>query len=156
MRRPLVLAVALALALALPAAGGATIVPQQGMAGIRLGLTQARVKSVLGEPLRVVHGSNDFGPYTVFRYPYRVRVSFQGDERVTSIRTTGTHERTKRGIGVGSTEADVQANVAGVRCETIGTFRECYVGSYEPGARVTAFDVEAGLVASVTVGFVID
>jgi hypothetical protein len=147
----------MALGLTLPtAAAHATIVPQKGMAGARLGMTQTQVKGVLGEPLRVVTGSNDFGSYTQFRYPHRVTVTFQGDAAVTSVETAGRFERTAAGIGVGSTETQLKAGVAGVRCVTEFGFRHCYVGRFEPGRRVTDFVIRAGKVTRVTVGFVID
>jgi hypothetical protein len=53
-RRPFF--VVAALILAFPATASATIVPQRGMAGVRLGMTQERVRSILGEPLRVLVG----------------------------------------------------------------------------------------------------
>jgi hypothetical protein len=126
------------------------------MAGVRLGMTQAQVKAALGEPLRVVTGSSEFGPYTEFRYPHRVTVSFQGHALVTAIQTSGSFERTANGIGVGSTEAQVEANVPGARCVVELGFRHCYVGRFEPGRRVTDFVIKAGRVTRITVGFVID
>jgi hypothetical protein len=144
-------------ALALSGGAAGAIVPQQGMAGIRLGMSQAQVRAVLGEPLRVLRGTNDFGPYTELRYPFRLRVAFQGNESVTAIETKGHRERTRRGVGVGSTEAQVEAGVPRVRCETFpGGYRTCYVGSYEPGMRVTDFQIRDGRVVRVVVALVID
>jgi len=153
--RAAVAAAAAALVLALPA--GATIVPQQGMAGIRLGMTKAQVRSVAGPPLAIRRGTNDFGPWSEFRYPFYVSVFFQGNRTVTNVRTTGRKERTARGIGVGSTEAQVKARVPGVRCRTfVAPFRECFVGEFRAGRRVTAFHIRRGRVVRVDVGFVID
>lgn len=119
-------------------------------------MSQERVREVLGQPLRVIHGANDFGPYTEFRYPHLVRVTFQGNASVTAVSTTGRFERTSAGVGVGSAESDVEAGVPGVRCEAAGNLRECHVGSFTPGKRVTSFLLRKGVVARVTVGFVID
>jgi hypothetical protein len=148
------LATAAVLAAAAPPAG-ATIVPQQGMAGVRIGMSAQEVRGVLGVPLRAIRGANDFGPYAELRYPRLVRVLLQGGA-VTAISTTGRFERTARGVGVGSTEAAVSAKVRRVRCRTFGSFRECYVGRFLPGKRVTAFLLRGGRVVRVTVGVVVD
>ena len=144
-------AVGLVIALALPAQAGAVLVIQKGMAGIRLGMTQAKVRAKLGAPTSVKHGSNDFGRFTQLRYP-GLRVTFQGNATVTAISTGARRERTPRGIGVGSTRAAVRARVPGVRCEP----GHCFVGAFLAGRRVTDFRLRNGRVVSITVGFVLD
>ena len=141
--------------LAFAAVASAAIVPQRGIAGVRLEMTKAQVRAVLGAPAAAVHGRNDFGSFTVYRYR-GLRITFQGNRRVTDVFTTRPGERTARGVGVGSTEAQVRARVAGVRCRTESGFRHCFVGRFLPGRRVTDFRIKRGRVASVTVGFVLD
>lgn len=102
-----------------------------------------------------MHGKNDFGPYTEFRYRGYV-VDFQGNARVTSITTTLARERTPGGVGVGSTWAQVQARVAHVRCEGTQTVGDCHVGELLPGRRVTDFFFRRGKVSRVVVGIVVD
>lgn len=157
-RRALAALVVAATGLAVVAASPATatIEPQRSIAGISVGMTGAQVRQVLGAPLATVRGSNDFGPYTQLRYPFRVVVTLQGRTRVTSVSTSGVRERTANGIGVGSTRAQVLARVRGARCESSFGIARCYVGSFEPGTRVTDFLLEAGRVTRVTVGTVID
>jgi hypothetical protein len=148
-------AAALIVLLACVTAASAAIVPQRGIAGVRLEMTKAQVRAVLGAPAAVVHGSNDFGSFTAYRYR-GLRVTFQGNRTVTSVFTTRTSERTAAGVGVGSTEGQVRAKVAGVRCRTEGGFRHCFVGRFLPGKRVTDFRIKRGHVASVQVAFVLD
>ena len=75
---------------------------------------------------------------------------------MTAVWTTGTKERTARGIGVGSTRAQVLLLVPGARSESQAGYVHCVVGSFEPGRRVTDFRLSNGRVTRVTVGFVID
>jgi hypothetical protein len=148
-------AVAVLAFLVTAAAVSATIVPQRGIAGVRLEMTKAQVRATLGAPRSAVHGSNEFGSFTIYRYR-GLRVTFQGNRRVTDVFTTRPTERTARGVGVGSTEGQVRAKVAGVRCRTESGFRHCFVGRFLPGRRVTDFRIKRGRVSSVHVGFVID
>jgi hypothetical protein len=143
-------------ALVLAPSATAAIRPQVGMAGVRLSMTREQVRAVLGAPRTVHHLHNDFGRFTEYLYPHAVRVAFQSGSRVTAVDTTGRHERTSRGVGVGSTERTVRRNVPHVRCETIAAVRSCHVGSFRAGHRVTDFLVRRGRVVRVTVGFVID
>lgn len=133
----------------------AAIVPQHGIAGVRLGMSQVSVKSALGRPTKVERGANEIGPYTTYRYP-RVTVTFFAGRRVTSVATTSPLERTPRGVGVGSTVGQVSSRVARVRCAREFGYRHCYVGDWSPGKVVTDFAIRNGRVARVTVGYVID
>ena len=142
-------------ALLAPGAAASALVIQRSLAGIELGMTQAQVRAHLGTPLRVVRSKNDFGPYTEFRYRHTT-VGFQGDERVTDVISTSTAERGPRGIGVGSTKAQVRAAVPGLKCEGPAPAGQCYVGRYVPGGRVTAFFFQAGKVYELVLGYVID
>ena len=104
----------------------------------------------------LVSGTNDFGPYVQYTFAGGLRVVFQGRTRVTSVRLTGRGDRTSKGVGVGSSEASVKANVPGITCETFGSFRTCHTGSGEPGQRITDFQMRNGRVSAVVVGIVID
>jgi hypothetical protein len=141
--------------LVLPASADASIVLQQGIAGIKLQMTKAQVRAKLGRPVRTVNGRNDFGRYTTLYYP-RVTVSFQGSAKVSSMRTTSRFERTAASVGVGSTEATVKAQVLHVACKTEAGSRLCAVGKFLPGHTVTAFALKHGRVTSVVVGIVLD
>jgi hypothetical protein len=133
----------------------AAIVIGRGIAGVRLGMTQLAVRSKLGRPAKVVHGKNEFGSYTEFRYRGYV-VDFQGDRTVTAISTTLAKERTPAGIGVGSTWAQVHAKVPHVRCEGTPVIASCHVGQLLPGKTVTDFAIRNGKVFQALIGIVVD
>jgi hypothetical protein len=143
-------------ALALPAAASALIQVDKGIAGARLGNTVAQVHAALGQPTRSATGRNEFGTFRQETYKGGIVVFYQGARTVSSVTTTGLGDRTAKGVGIGSTEAQVRAGVAGVRCETIAGSRSCHTHAFLPGRRVTDFFLKRGRVARVTVGFVID
>jgi hypothetical protein len=155
--RPLVLAAAGAFALTSASTAEAVIQVQKGITGIRLGMSQTQVKAGLGDPGRTKTGHNDFGPFTQFRYHGGITITFQGNTSVTAVAITGHTDRTPSGVGVGSTEKQVKKGVRGVKCQTLAAVRDCHVGAFRPGRRVTDFVLGPnGRVTQVTIGFVID
>jgi len=150
-----VLAVAASTFAFLAGTAGGAIAPQKGIAGVKLGMSQAKVRSVLGKPVSVVHGKNDFGKYTMFRY-IRLQVIFQGNSAVTDVSTSRKSERTRSGAGIGSTEDQIKAKVAGVKCKVESGFHHCFVGRFLPGKRVTDFLFANDRVVRVDIAIVID
>jgi len=147
---------AAAAVLAAPAAAPALVQVDKGIAGARLGNTVAQVHAALGRPARVQHGRNDFGSFRQETYAGGIVVFYQGARTVSSVVTTGLGDRTAKGVGVGSSEADVRAKVRGVRCETTAGSRSCHTHTFTAGRRVTDFFIKRGKVVRVTVGFVVD
>jgi hypothetical protein len=154
--RTLLLPTAALAALALPASASALVQVDRGIAGARIGSTPAQVHAALGRPASVARGRNDFGGFVEERYAGGIRVLYSGSRTVTLVDTTGLGDRTARGVGVGSTEAQVRARVSGVRCATEAGIRHCHTGSFRAGQRVTDFFLRAGRVWRVSVGVVID
>jgi hypothetical protein len=128
----------------------------RGIAGVRLGNSRAQVRAALGTPNRVITGTNDFGPFTEYRYRGGIRVDFQGGTAVSSVSTTGLGDRTTRGVGVRSTERTVRRKVPGVTCETTAGSRSCHTGDFLIGQRITDFAIRNKRVTRVTVGRVLD
>jgi hypothetical protein len=154
--RNLIAVTTLAVALALPAQAGAMIQIDQGIAGARIGNSQAQVQAALGTPALVKTGTNDFGPYRQFFYEGGLRVFFQGDGDVTAVHTLGRGDRTSKGIGVGNTEKALKQKHPSLKCETFSGFRSCHTGSGQPGQRMTDFWISKGKITRVVVGIVID
>jgi hypothetical protein len=152
-RLALLAAVVLAVSLLAPSTATALIQIDRGIAGARLGNTKAEVRAALGQPRRVVTGTNIFGRFTIFRYAGGIRVTFQSGNRVTAAATTGVGDRTARGVGVGSTRRAVRRRVPRVRCPIDSL---CQTGRGDPGDRITAFFLRNGRVIRVSVGIVID
>jgi len=121
-------------------------------------MTRPEVKAAKGEPNRIVHGNNDFGSYTEFRYG-RLKVTFQGNSGATAVWTRRRGQYTAERIHVGSTETQVRAAYPAAHCRTEGAgFRHCWTGRFRPGHRVTDYRISLSTmeVKSVLVGFVID
>jgi len=154
--RPLAAAAAAATAaLALASGAGALIVPQHSIAGITLRMTKTQVKAKLGTPASVQNGTNDFGAFTIFRYP-AVDVTFQSGPQATALVTRSPGQRTARGVGVGSSVFSVLVKVPAVKCQNDSGFVHCFVGAFLPGHVVTDFVIGNAHVTRVTVGRVID
>jgi hypothetical protein len=152
-----VIAVCLA-ALVWVGTASALIVPQRSIAGIALDMTRPEVRAAKGDPLRVVHGTNDFGKYTIFKYG-DLNATFQGNAGATAVATSRTGQFTAKGIHVGSTEAALSAAYPHLHCRTeFDGFRHCWTGSLQPGKRVTDYRItsDSRRVWRITVAFVID
>ena len=87
LRRLLSAAVCGALLLLLPATADAMIQVDRGIGGARIGNSRGQVRAALGTPASVHNGSNDFGPFTEYRFAGGLRVVFQGGTSVTSVVT---------------------------------------------------------------------
>jgi hypothetical protein len=151
----ILLATALAVLL-LPASAQALIQIDRGISGVRLTNSKAEVRAALGTPASVRRGTNIFGPWLRYRYRGGITVFFQGRRNVTAVFTTGRGDRTLRNVGVGSSEQTLRSRHPGLTCDTVSGFRSCHTNQFEPGQRVTDFQIRNGRVTRVSVAFVID
>jgi hypothetical protein len=90
-------------------AATARIVPGRGMAGVQIGDRMPAVRHTLGKPRRVVP------PSWVYGLPLKGQVGFAG-RRVDDIWTRSRRQRTKRGIGPGSTLRMTKRAYPKLRC----------------------------------------
>jgi hypothetical protein len=134
-------AAALCLSLALAAEASATIKPARGIAGVMLGMSPAQVQAKLGRPV-VKSGGRWYYP--------TVHVTFRG-ARVVEVTTTKKAERLSNGIGIHSTEGQVQTAFPQARCAVWTIFRRCRLGSGARGSRVTDFILARGRVFQITI-----
>jgi hypothetical protein len=155
-RRLTLAAAALLAPLGAPAAAEALIQVDRGIAGARLGNSRAEVRAALGAPASTRSGTNDFGPFLQWRFRGGITVIFQGRREVSTVSTSGRGDRTRRGVGVGSTEAAVRRRVRGVRCETTFGTRSCHTGRFTVGEIITDFLIRDGKVRRVSIGRVFD
>lgn len=136
-----VLTVVALLATATPAS--ARIVPQKGIAGARVGMEQKRVRKKLGRPDSERIRTSPIGGFKFIQLKYgKTRISFDGvrsASKVLSVMTRDRSERTKRGVGVGSTRREVKQSVPGVTCAVEFGLNHCYLGKFVSGRIVTDF-----------------
>ena len=147
------------------APASATIVPGKGMAGVRLGQCQERVIQILGSPDRTF-GSRDFAGFKSSYYynANALKLEFRAgpDECLvlSSIRTRSGEERTKEGVGKGTTRKALRAKLKGEKCRTFTRPKRitiCWLGSMTPSKPLTEFRIDSkGRVNNVRVGIVID
>jgi hypothetical protein len=134
------------------------IVPQHEIAGVHLLMSAAGVQHVLGRP-KATKVLKDEIQGTIRLMDYgatKVYLSATADGTVFDVTTTDRRQRTRSGVGVGSSERAVKRGVAHVRCTGPRTLRSCTVGALRPGRRVTSFTLTRDRVRRITLGFVID
>src|SRR4051794_31331584 len=160
--KALAVGIAVAVLTVVPASeAAATIVPQRSIKGVKLGDTVGAVLARLGKPDTVIFTRHPIiGRIRVYKYGLtyvRFDGTSQSTAKVTSIDTTSRAEKTSKGIGIGSTRAQVAARVPGVKCVVESGFDHCYVGAFLAGRRVTDFRITStGRVGRVVVGYVLD
>jgi hypothetical protein len=162
-KRSLLLSLLALLLAAAPAS--ATIVPGKGMAGVELGQCQERVIEILGFPDRTF-GTHDFaGIKSSYYYNKKaLKLEFRRGAGqclvLSSIRTRGGEERTKEGVGKGTTRKALRAKLKGEKCRTFKRpkrIRICWLGSMTPSKPLTEFRIDSkGRVNNVRVAIVID
>lgn len=157
------IALTVAAALVIPGATALAMIPEnlvirpgRGAAGVRLGMTQAKVVALRGTPMRTTTVRTGLGTFVELTYPGMVVRRWTGaNGRVVNVDVTSRRIRTWYDVGVGSTIAQVKAGFPKVTCETTPVI--CMLGKLLPGHVVTTFRFGTRrTVTSVSVGRVID
>jgi hypothetical protein len=154
-KRRFLAACMLLFAMAVCSAASAAIVPQHSIAGVTLGMTEAKVKAKLGAPTHIRAGTNDFGNWRQLVYKH-VTVTFQSGKKATALTTRSVKERTAKGVGVGSTRAALRKRVRGLTCKKELGLDHCWAGRWQAGRVVTDFRLAKGRVTQVTIAYVLD
>ena len=144
--------------LAAPDAAARRIVPQVGMAGVRLLSTEGELRELLGPPVRTIRRTPEILGRSRELLYRGLRVTFPGwyGGNAIAIQAESSRYRTRKGVGVGSTETAAAAGLSGERCSTSGDVRSCVIGQELPGRTVTLLRMRDGRVASILIGIVID
>lgn len=117
-RLRLLLPLSAACALALPSEmAGARIVVDVGIAGVRLGMTPAQVRQVVGKPNRVSLSKGRAVDYIYRASRLKLLVSFGlPSQRVNAISTSSRAQRTANGIHIGSSRDAVRRHLPSLQC----------------------------------------
>jgi hypothetical protein len=130
------------------------ITPGVGIGPIKLGMTLAQVRKALGRPVYAHGRTAGFGrlliEYSYWTDGYTVYLLRAGGmTSVVSVETTLRAQRTRQGLGVGSTERQLRRAYPSLRCREVfpeggGIIRdyECTVGPREGRQTVFVFSRE--------------
>jgi hypothetical protein len=124
----------------------ALVRPARGIGNLSLGMTQRQVRRALGKPVYVRRIPRGFGrtliemSYWLDGWTVRLAVR-RGVFRVVYVETTLARERTRQGLGVGSTDQRLRRLHPNVRCRSVpGYNTECIVGSRSQRHTVFGFN----------------
>jgi hypothetical protein len=134
------------------------IVPQQSIADVHLRMSAAGVRHVLGAPRSTRSLKNEIqGTIRLMDYgKTKIYLSATADGTVFSIVTTDRRQKTKTGVGVGSSLRSLRRGVKSLHCTAPAAIRSCTLGRELAGRRVTRFLLSGDRVRQITLGFVID
>lgn len=160
MKRAATLATGLLL-VAFASTAPAKIVPQQGIAGMSLGMSVDRVLHKKGKPDgSFVRNTQAIGKQRVLRYG-KTTALFAGaddDAELIGVVTRDPSERTAGNTGIGTAETVLEADLPRLECKNIFGGRHCLIGKVKRGRTVTDFLIsrKTRLVKRVTVAIITD
>jgi hypothetical protein len=133
--------------------GRKLIVPGSGIDGISVRMSESEVRVRLGKPVRVKRMSEGHTgvPISKWIYPARgLEVSLRGETprgQVSEVATRSRMHRTREGVGVGTTERQLETALDDADCGTGDTGnRWCTIGDVDDDGVQTVFEVRDGQV----------
>ena len=140
--RRFIAALAVAVPLVLAQSADALIVPQDNIAGVKIGMSQEKVLDVLGDPAQTITDRDGITTYT-----YRkkgIKVLFRPGSTVNRAVSINVYQHrrqlTARGVGLADTRRTVRKKVPGVKCHRYDpSYAICLVGSGKTGRISTTF-----------------
>jgi hypothetical protein len=135
-------------------AGGAAAEPVaakvtfSGIGDVRLGMAEADVRSEMGRPT-TTRLSRNRGAVVLHYRRRKLDVTIDsGQSRVVGVRTRSRAQRTRSGLGVGSTKTEVRRKLRGEKCATALRVLVCTV---ERSGAIMDFELRRDKVTRVTV-----
>ena len=141
----LISAALIAAVVAEPAAAKVTF---SGIGDVRLSMSEAEVTDALGDPTSEFRAPNPEAVHLRYKRHKIEVVLFRDEDRVVGVTTTARGQRTRSGLGVGSSSGVLRDKLRGEKC---GSVRETTVCSVERNGRVMDFKIRGGKVVSVAV-----
>ena len=154
--RKLILAGAVASMLVVVPSASASIVINQSIAGVAIGMTQAQVVATLGPAKATTTSTDKTTGQPVISLEYNTAIVDLMADKVVFVTTVSRSEKTANGVGVGVKEKTLRKKVKGLKCA--GKKRRlCVKGSGKPGTTGTIFTIsKSKKVTSVSVAVVLD
>ena len=117
--------IAAALAIAIPVDGASAKITHTSVAGIHLGKDESGLRDVLGPPSSI--GDTDYGDAREFVFKRHKLSAILLDDAVVLLRTSSASERTREGVGPGTSLRTMVRRVTGERCSSVRHQRVCSV-----------------------------
>jgi len=141
--------------LAFPAIGRAVLIPNHAMGDVRLGWSEQRVVRELGDPVTRLVVSDETGETRRLGYRGLTVLLHDGEVALISTSVSRRANRTRTGVGVGTSERRLRARLWAVACSGSAGGRRCTVGTLRPGRSNTVFVMRRGRVTRISVGNVL-
>lgn len=112
-------------------------------------MTESQVRAKLGRPNR--KSGSGRSVFRTLYYARREMLVYLARGKVDAVATTSRRQRTRAGVGVGSTESRLRRTQRNLRCGRVGRRRECQLGRPGRARVITTFTIRRGRVSQVAI-----